>query len=264
MALRTRAFLYALFALLVGGLAYYLGVGSFLGQRAEASVLDASAFDADPAGPLRLVSTTNVVIALVVIGLIALWVHGIARTVSILVVSSVAIVASQLLKELWLDRPQLFEFDAVNTFPSGHMTVYAVLTGALLWALPSGARGLATVLTGALLGVVSWQLLEYGWHRPSDLLGAQALALFAFSAAAWIGPRGSRRAQHRSAPFVAATNRIISILFTITGLVLVAGSLVLVVVAAWTRSDELMLNAGEVALMGSSALTVRTLAMLCP
>ncbi len=264
MAPRIRALLYALVALIVGGAAYVLGVGSFLGQRAEASVLDASAFEADPEGPLRLVSTTNVLIALVVIGLVALWVHGLARMLSILVVSSAAIIASQVLKERWLDRPQLWEFDATNTFPSGHMTVYAVLLGALIWALPVGARAVTTLGAAVLLGVVSWQLLEFGWHRPSDLLGAQALALFVFAIAAWIGPRGSRRGSKRSTAFAVTANRIMSAVLTISGVALVLGALVLVAIAASMHSDALMLNAGEIALIGTSALTVRTLARMCP
>jgi len=72
-------------------------------------------------------------------------------------------------------RPELLDLDAQNTFPSGHMAVFAVLVAALLWAVPRTARAVLAVLGAGLLGVVSWQLLEFGWHRPSDLLGAQAL-----------------------------------------------------------------------------------------
>lgn len=264
MPIRLRALLYALFALLVGVLAYLLGVGSSLGQWAESIVLNASAFDPDPAGPLRLVSTTNLLIALVAIGLLALWVHGILRAVSILSASAVALVASQVLKERWLERPELLEFDAANTFPSGHMTVYAVVVGALLWALPLGARWAVMALSAVLLGVVSWQLLEYGWHRPSDLLGAQALTVLAFAVAAWIGPRRSKVSSRRPGAFGATAFRVMSVLMTLVGGVLVIGALVLVAVAASTRNDALMLNSGEIALMGTGVLTVRTLARLCP
>lgn len=264
MTSRTRALLYAIFALVVGGAAYFLGVGSFLGQRAEASVLDASAFDADPEGPLRLVSPTNLVIVFVVIGLIALWVHGVARTLAILVASSAAIVASQILKERWLERPELFEVDAANTFPSGHMTVFTVLVGALIWALPAGARGILVLCSTVLLGIVSWQLLEYGWHRPSDLVGAQALVILVFAVASWVGPRAGRRQTKRTGAVMSAVNRVTSIIVTITGIVMILGSLVLIVIASATRSDELLLNSGEVALMGVGALTARALAKLSP
>ena len=264
MPLRLRAFLYAVLALLVGVSAYLLGVGSFLGQWPESIVLTASAFDADPPGPLRLVTTTNLLIALIAVGVVALWVHGILRAVSILAASGVALVASQVLKERWLERPELLEFDVINTFPSGHMTVYTVLVGALLWALPQGARWLVMVLSAVLLGVVSWQLLEYGWHRPSDLLGAQALAVCTFAIAAWIGPRRSKRSSRRVSVFGNSAFRIMSALMTLTGVVLVVGALVLVAMATSTRNDALMLNAGEIALMGTGVLAVRTLARLSP
>lgn len=264
MTSRTRALLYAVFALVVGGAAYFLGVGSFLGQKAEASVLDASAFDADPEGPLRLVTPTNLIIALIVIGLLALWVHGLARATSILVASSFAIIASQILKERWLERPELLELDAANTFPSGHMTVYTVLVGALIWALPRGARSVIMLAVTVLLGIVSWQLLEYGWHRPSDLIGAQALALFAFGAAAWLGPRKTRRQTRPSGAVFVAANGLISIILTIVGIALILGSVVLIAIASATHSDVLLLNSGEIALMGVGALTVRTLTRLSP
>ena len=264
MGARTRALIYALLALLVGGLAYLLGVGSTLGQRAEASVLDASAFTADPPAPLSLVSTGSVIVALIVVGLISLWAHGFGRTLSILLFGSAAIVVSQLLKESWLDRPQLFELDASNTFPSGHMTVFAVLSGGLIWAVPKRIRALVVVMSALLLGVVSWQLLNFGWHRPSDLLGARALAVLVFAIAAWIGPRGSRTSARMTSAANSFVSRLALVVLTVGGIALVLGGLVLVAVAASTRSDALMLNAGEIAMMGVGALAARTFAKLCP
>lgn len=262
MTTRLRALIYALLALLVGGLAYLLGVGSFIGQRAEASVLDASAFEANPAGPLQFVSTATVLIAIAIVSLIALWVHGIARALVVAASSGFTILAAQVLKKSWLDRPQLFEFDAVNTFPSGHMTVYAVLIGALLWAVPSRARGVVMLGGSVLLGVVSWQLLEYGWHRPSDLIGAQALAVCAFAIAALLGPIGTRTRQR--ARGLSGYSRIVSKVVTISGIAVLVGSLALLAYAAISRSDDLMLIGGEVALIAVSLLSVRTMANLCP
>lgn len=264
MTSRTRALLYAIFALVVGGAAYLLGVGSLIGQQAEASVLEASAFNADPEGPLRLVTPINLILALLGIGLIALWAHGIARTLSILTASSIAILVSQLLKERWLERPELFEIDATNTFPSGHMAVYAVLIGALLWAVPRGLRSFVMIGAAVLLCVVSWQLLEYGWHRPSDLIGAQALALFVFALAAWLGPRKSRRMRRDTRGAFVVLNHLASIVLTVAGIALTLGALILVMIATSTRSDQLLLLAGEIALFGISALLVRTLAKLSP
>lgn len=262
MSLRRRALIWALAAAALGVLAYLLGVGSLLGQRAEESVLEASAFTDDPPAPLSLVSPLAVVISVAAIAMVALWVHGIGRTVTVVLSASVSILASQLLKERWLERPDLLEFDAQNTFPSGHMTVFTAVAAALLWALPPRWRMIMSVPTVVLLGVVAWQLLEYGWHRPSDLIGAQALVVLVFAIAAWVGPHRSRAAH--SKPTAATVNRIVGLGLTILGLVILLGGLLLVAFAAATRSDELMLNAGEISLVGVSVLVTRILAKLCP
>lgn len=264
MSSRVKALFYALFAILIGVLAYWFGVASFLGQRTEASLLDASAFTADPPAPLSLVSTTTVIIAFIVIVIVSLWAHGIARAVAFSLYGGLALVASQLLKENWLERPQLFELEAVNTFPSGHMTVFSVIAAGAIWALPKGARSIVAVLAGGLMAIVAWQLLEYGWHRPSDLIGAQALVLLAFALAAWIGPRRSKRDSNPLGRFMSAFAKLVSITMTISGVVLIIGGLVLVFAASSVNSDELMLNAGEIVLIGVSVLTARTLARLCP
>lgn len=262
MSARSQALLYAVLALLVGGLAYLLGVGSLLGQRAEESVLDASAFTTDPPAPLSLVSIGSVVVALLILGALAWWLHGIRRAMMVLICSGTAILASQALKESWLERPQLLELDASNTFPSGHMTVFAVFAGGLIWALPRRVRVLTGIMSAFMLAIVSWQLLEYGWHRPSDLIGAQALALFCFAVGAWIGPRTSRKTTAGSAPRLA--DRIGLVGLTILGIVLVIGGVALVGIAATAGSSELMLNAGEVSLVGVSVLTASLLAKLAP
>jgi hypothetical protein len=260
---RTRALFTAVAAAIVGAFAYVIGVGSLSGQAAEARVLDAARFTVNPPAPLSLVSIPTVSIALVVIVVLALWVHGVSRALTLLLSSSVALVASQLLKENVLERPELFELGAPNTFPSGHMTVFAVLVGALLWALPQGMRGLASVAGAVLLSIVSWQLLEYGWHRPSDVLGAQALVVLSFSVAAWLGPQRTRHTQRgTSSRLLSGTNSVLGIIMTISGVVIILGGVLLVAVAASVGSDELFLNAGEIALVGVSTLAARTFTRL--
>lgn len=259
---RTRAMLYAVFAAVVGALAFWLGVGSTLGQKAEASVLDASAFTTNPPAPLGLVSTLSVSITFIVLVVIALIVHGFGRAVTIFFFGAAAILASQFLKESLLERPQFLELDEINTFPSGHMTIFGVLSGALIWAAPKSTRWLFSLISTVVLAIVAWQLLEFGWHRPSDLIGAQALVVLAYALASWIGFRKSRRAEP-SAVF-GAVNKFTSIALTLTGIIVVLGGFALVGVAASTHSDQLMLNAGEIVLVGVSVLTTRTLARLAP
>lgn len=262
---RLRAMIWALFALVVGGLAYVIAVGSVIGQRAEESVLDASEFTTNPPAPLSLVSTPSIVVALIVIALIALWVHGIGRTLSILAASVIALVASQLLKETWLERPDLLDFASANTFPSGHMTVFAVVAAGVIWAVPRSAQIVVATVAALVLGAVSWQLLEFGWHRPSDLIGALALTLLSFALLAGIGPRRSKQSRAgMGARKLAGANRAFAAVLSIAGAIVVLGGLALVAAAVWLHSDALMLNAWEIVLIGASVLTARTFARVCP
>lgn len=254
---RGRALVIALVALAIGGLSYAVGVGSLLGQRAEASVLDASDFTVDPPAPLSLVSPWSVGVVLLALALIAWAVHGFARGFWMLVFSFGAIAVSQLLKQRVLTRPDFFDLDAPNTFPSGHMTVFAVVAGGLVWAVSAKWRGIAA-LTGALLmGAVSWQLLEYGWHRPSDVLGAQALGLLAFALAALLRPPRCTRTVRLPGSASRAFNTVLGWVLVISGVVLTLGGVVLGLLAASSRSDDLLLVSGEIALVGTAALVAR-------
>ena len=252
---RARALWFLIFWLAVGGGSYLLGVQNAMGQRAEDSVLDAAEFTTSPPPPLNLVSIPSVALALLVIGLIALAVHGVKRAIVVTVVPALAIAASQLLKLHVLTRPELFELDAPNTFPSGHMTVFTVLTAALIWAVPARIRGFATLAGAVLLSAVGWQLLAYGWHRPSDVLGGIALGTIAFAFACLIRPANSRGS--------AIGGWSISVGLAIIGWVMVAAALVLAAVAAANGDASMMLSAGQFGSIAAGILAARALLLLC-
>lgn len=254
---RGKALLYALVALAVGVASFVIGVQTSLGQRAEQSVLGASSFGIDSSAILRLVSAPAVAIALVVIGVLAWCFHGFVRAVWIVGFGAVALFASQLLKHEWLVRPTLLDFDIDNTFPSGHMTVFAIVVAGLIWAVPAGARGVFGVAGAALMGAVSWQLLAFGWHRPSDVLGAQALGVFTFAIAAAIRPPHRARTIRVPGSGVNLLNKVLGVLLTLCGWALVLGGLILVAAAVSMHSDSLLLGGSEIALVGSSALSAR-------
>ena len=251
---RGKALWVLVFWAVVGVGSYLLGIRTPLGQLAEASVLDAAEFTTDPPPPLNLVSIPSVAIALLLIGLIALAAHGIRRMLVVTIAPALAIAASQALKLHLLTRPQLFELDAPNTFPSGHMTVFAALTAALLWAVPSRIRGFVALGGAALLAAVGWQLLAYGWHRPSDVFGGIALGVVAFAAAALIQPPTPRG--------TAIGGRVIVIGLGIVGWVIVAGALVLAAVGGTSDNPDLLLSSGEFGAVGLSALAARGMLLL--
>lgn len=235
----------------VGAGSYLLGVQNALGQRAEDSVLEAADFTTSPPPPLNLVSIPSVAVALLAVGAIAFFAHGIKRALVVTIVPALAIAASQLLKLRLLSRPELFELDAPNTFPSGHMTVFAVLTAALIWAVPTRTRAFVALGGAVLLSAVGWQLLAYGWHRPSDVLGGISLGTAAFALACLIRPARSRGS--------AALARTASIGLVVLGWAFVAAALVLAALAAGQGSAPLMLSAGQFGCIAAGMLSARTL-----
>lgn len=247
---RTQALWHSIFWLVVGVASYVFGVQSALGQKAEANVLDAAEFTTNPPPPLNLVSPGTLLIAFGVIGLITWIAHGWRRAIGVITVSAIAMAASQLLKLQLLDRPELFEIDAPNTFPSGHMTTFTVVVAALVWAVPAGLRAITTLGGAVLLGVVAWQILAYGWHRPSDVFGALALGILAFSLATLLKPltRGRR----------VFMGRMASVGLIMTAFAFIAGSLILLAVAVSGENPSLMLLAGQLGSFALCALAART------
>lgn len=233
---RLRVLWILAFWLVVGVSAYVFGVLSSAGQRAEDNVLSASQFTTDPPAPLGLVSPMTIVIALIALGLVALWVHGIIRTLIVVLVPGLAIVASQLLKSDVLWRPDLLSI-AENSFPSGHMTVFTVVVAAAVYAVPRQIRALTAAGGAVLLGIVAWQLLAYGWHRPSDVLGALALGVASFAAVTLLTPL-----KPSGGVWLVRTT---SIGLAMVGWIMIAASLVLAFIAWRASSADLLLNAGQ-------------------
>lgn len=248
---RLRVLWILLFWVAIGAGAYIFGVLSSTGQAVEDNLLSASQFNTQPPAPLSLVSPLAIAAALIGLGLVALWVHGIARALTVTLVPAVAIVASQLLKSEVLGRPELLTLAAENSFPSGHMTVFATVVGAAIFAAPRQLRAVLALAGAVLLGVVSWQLLGYGWHRPSDVLGALALAVVGFAGVTLLTPL--RR------PVPVWLLRTVSIGLALVGWLLALASLVLTLVAWHSGSADLMLNAGQFGTIGVSLLAAHSL-----
>lgn len=124
---------------------------------------------------LDAVTVASVVIAVVVIGFIALA-RGrlaLAALATILIVGANA--TTQLLKEV-IERPD-FGVDgaftgAGNSLPSGHATVAASVAVALVLVLPTRLRGAAALLGAGYAALVGVATLSESWHRPSDAVAA--------------------------------------------------------------------------------------------
>jgi hypothetical protein len=166
----------AMFVLCCAGFVtvYFAAVQTQEGQTVENIALDGSTFVLG-GGLLDLVSIPRLALATIAVTAIAALFRGTRAAARVLLMIAAANVLAQLLKNAILDRPDLLDLSAENTFPSGHTVVFASIFLGLVMALPSVLRPLGALLSAGVLGTVAFQLLAFGWHRASDVAGGLLL-----------------------------------------------------------------------------------------
>ncbi|UCR89884.1 phosphatase PAP2 family protein [Mycetocola spongiae] len=244
---RGRIYSWSVFcaAVIVFIAAYLLGVQSAAGQRAENSLLGASEFLSDVPAPLGWVSIASILGSGVVIAILALLRGSWRAAVQVGLGIGATILSSQLLKNWLLERPDFHAVNQSNSFPSGHASVVAALVFGLLIVVPATARWILAIPGVILLSVVSWQLLAFGWHRPSDVIGGIALACGFLALGCALRPGGSPRA---AGPGVHALRRV-RLALGMLGLIgaILAAVIALVGVRIIESVGEPLLLSGEVA-----------------
>jgi membrane-associated phospholipid phosphatase len=159
-------------------LVYLFGVRTRAGQ-----VLDERAFDGARLGQRSIAPVTLSlldslpVIAVVIAFLVTVVITAARRNWTSFIIAMVAAglanLATQVLKDLVLDRP---DFDvhgyAFNSFPSGHTTLAASAALVFFLAVRPNLRPMAAAI-GALFTIVTGvSTLANQWHRPSDIIAA--------------------------------------------------------------------------------------------
>ncbi len=180
---RTRFLLIAACGLVLLGATYAVAVRTGAGQ-----ILDDWAFEGRKAinYDVRRTVTYLLSVAAVVIVAVSVAVEcvvAVRRGRWPLAIGAVVVVGGAVLCAGWgkaaLERPHLTDTlaTALNTYPSGHM---AAAVAAALWALvvsPPARRALVLQLAGPAATVVGIALIGSSSHRPSDVVGATALAV---------------------------------------------------------------------------------------
>ncbi|MEA9985090.1 hypothetical protein [Subtercola sp. RTI3] len=156
---------------------YVLAVLTRTGQSFEDKALAAAGLVQNATVLLELVSIPGLAVAAAFIAGIALLRRRRGRAVAAMLVIAVSNTLTQILKYVVFDRPMFQSPSGVNTFPSGHMTAYVSVCIALLLVLPAALRALASIAGAVISSIVVVQLLAFGWHRLSDVVGAVALVL---------------------------------------------------------------------------------------
>ncbi|MBF4461660.1 MULTISPECIES: phosphatase PAP2 family protein [unclassified Rathayibacter] len=156
------------------------------------------------AGTLADVTPLSMVVGSIVVAAIAL----LRKRPALALASVGSIVATaavtQLLKNVVLDRPELVDTDSWYTegsFPSGHTAAAISVVFALAMVVPGRARTVVLVIGGAVVVLVGNLTMAASWHRASDVLGADLVALSCASlACAWLSTRAQvGRAPRRTA-----------------------------------------------------------------
>lgn len=122
---------------------------------------------------LDVVSVLFIAVAIVIVMIIALLRKKWMLALQVAVLIAGANITTQVLKKVILDRP---DFDVVwgpyNTLPSGHTTVAASVSAALLLVVPRGWRPLTALAGVTYTAATGLSTMVGQWHRPSDVIAA--------------------------------------------------------------------------------------------
>ncbi len=251
----------AVVAALVLGFSYWLFIRTHAGQ-----VIDNSAYlgraGATPRAALRardlldVIFISSVVAAAVVIIIVAV----IRRSflVGLLAVGGFlgAVAVAEILK-LVLSRPNLdpvrndiLDKGLYNTFPSGHTTIAAGASLALIIVSSPAFRPIALWFGTAFTSAVACAVVIAGWHRPSDAVGGIATAAFVLSLAAClaVATRGEPITPTGLARWAPLTNALL--------LLLLGGSLVLALRLGWSNLQTAALIVLGCGLIVEAAVTL--------
>jgi membrane-associated phospholipid phosphatase len=131
---------------------------------------------------LDLVSVPSIVLVIVASMLIAALRRRWMQAVQVAVLVAGANLTTEVLKTAVFVRPDLHVgYPNGNALPSGHTTVAASISAALLFVVPRRARPWAAVLGAVYTVLTGVATMVKQWHRPSDVVAAVLVVL------AWSG-----------------------------------------------------------------------------
>ncbi|MFF9011743.1 phosphatase PAP2 family protein [Streptomyces sp. NPDC014870] len=156
------------------------------GQRWENAVLTGRLTDETLAAAheanhtLQHITLSSLAAALLLLAAIGTIRRRYALTAAAVGTVAVSLLLTEVLKRFLLVRPDLVDAPphlTQNSFPSGHTTIATSVMFGLVLVVPYRLRGLAVGL-GALWAIaVGAYTVAAGWHRPSDVIGADLLVL---------------------------------------------------------------------------------------
>jgi membrane-associated phospholipid phosphatase len=164
---------------------------------------------------------------------------------------------AQLLK-MRLDRPNLDDFPAPNSFPSGHTVAAASVAFALILVLPHAVRGTVALAGAGYVTVIAVATVWAEWHRPSDTVAGLLIVLAWASAAAFV----IRAGRLRTAGAAERASRLATLpLLLVGGVTAAAGLLGLGAVILSERVSPDLVSGRFAFLSGSACITAAVAAV---
>lgn len=227
---RVAAGVVAVLAVLGVWLTWRFFVGTVAGQRVDELAFGGAAYGqgrlwqvAEPV--LDVVSVAFVVAGVGVAMLVALVRRRWVLALQVAVLVGGANVTTQVLKHGVLDRPELLPgWTGPNTLPSGHTTVAASVSVALLLVTPRAWRPVVAILGAAYTAATGVSTLVGQWHRPSDVVAALLVVLAWGAAVCALTPASSTDELRRPGGSYAAPGS-----YVVAGLLLLASGVGVVV-----------------------------------
>ncbi|HWV79676.1 MAG TPA: phosphatase PAP2 family protein [Isoptericola sp.] len=222
---RVVAGVVAVLAVLGVWLTYRFFVGTTAGQRVDELAFGGATYGqgrlwrvAEPV--LDVVSVAFVVAGVAAAMLVALVRRRWVLALQVAVLVGGANVTTQVLKHGILDRPELLPgWTGPNTLPSGHTTVAASVSVALLLVTPRAWRPVVAILGATYTAATGVSTLVGQWHRPSDVVAALLVVLAWGAAVCALTPASSTDELRRPDGSYAAPGS-----YVVAGLLLLASS----------------------------------------
>jgi len=185
--LPRRLVIAAAIAAVLAAVTYVVLVHTSLGHRFDNAALLGSLQQGNStrlldASILRRITADSFAVVLVILVAFGLVRRRVRLGVGVALAAAGAVIGTDLLRKVVLDRPFLVRGDSVypvNTFPSGHTATAIACALALVVISPPAWRGISAVLAGSYAWFTATAVQTAGWHRPSDAIGA---ALLGFAA----------------------------------------------------------------------------------
>jgi membrane-associated phospholipid phosphatase len=245
-----------LLAAAAAGATYQAFVRTPLGQRVDTAAMRGG--DVQHPRVVEILSRTlngTTLASLVLVCLAAAAIGILRKRIDLAIGASLLVLganASTQLLKTQLVRPDLDDFPAPNSFPSGHTAAAASVAFALIMVLPQAVRGTVALAGAGYVTVIAIATVWAEWHRPSDTVAALLIVLAWGSLASF----GVRVRRFRSSGASRRPSRVATLPLVAVGAVTAAAGLLGMVAVALSERVSPDLVSGRFAfLTGSAGMT---------